>query len=315
MTLQTLDLLRTRAADGLAEAEEVEVLRAAGVDPAEHLALRWLLAEALGPAASRGLAGDVMAALGVQEPRIGAALRGAMGPVPAVADGVMAAVWPEGRKAAGAAEAESVPGALGLGEDAVGAALREGAGPAPELSGAVLRALGLGEDAVGAALREGAGAGPELSGAVLGALGLSVAPVAEALQAAAGPAPALVAPVQAQVAPGRPQLQVIQGGKAAPVAPAPVHRSSYAWPLGALLAVAAALILFIGLPAGPVAVPVAAGPYEFAAINQVEIEDLEAGPNAMVQVFQAEENAPTIIFLEPLDEVDPTASEGGGATL
>jgi len=81
--------------------------------------------------------------------------------------------------------------------------------------------------------------------------------------------------------------------------------------MGALVAAAAALLLFF--QSGPA--PVDAGPYEFAAVNQIEIEDLQAGPDAMVQVFQAEENAPTIIFLEPLDEVEPTASEGGGATL
>ncbi|RME27999.1 MAG: hypothetical protein D6798_03390, partial [Deltaproteobacteria bacterium] len=48
--------------------------------------------------------------------------------------------------------------------------------------------------------------------------------------------------------------------------------------------------------------------FELAPINHVDIEELSAGDEVMVQVLQIDENAPTIIYI---DELGPPGDDGG----
>jgi hypothetical protein len=43
--------------------------------------------------------------------------------------------------------------------------------------------------------------------------------------------------------------------------------------------------------------------FEVAEINELEVEDLEVAENVNVQILQGEENAPTIIFIDDVEEI------------
>lgn len=43
--------------------------------------------------------------------------------------------------------------------------------------------------------------------------------------------------------------------------------------------------------------------FEIAEINELEVEDLEVAENVNVQILQGEENAPTIIFIDDVEEI------------
>jgi hypothetical protein len=78
-----------------------------------------------------------------------------------------------------------------------------------------------------------------------------------------------------------------------------------------LAAAAAALVIALGPWGGETAAPY---DYELAAVNTVEIEDISVGDDAIVQVLQFEDDAPTIIFIDVLAE--PLSDDGDeGATL
>ena len=152
MTLQHLDILRLRAADGLASAEEEAELQAAGDDPVAARAdrARWcdaLLAPEHPDLASGRFADDVLAASGLDAAGgaflravLDSVLRDHAGPRPELADAVLQQL--------GQVEAGRARLLAGLAHPA----------DAPDLSGAVAHALGQAPGAdVGAALREAAG--------------------------------------------------------------------------------------------------------------------------------------------------------------
>ena len=107
--------------------------------------------------------------------------------------------------------------------------------------------------------------------------------------------PARVAPAVPEQAPPAP----IQG-------PAPARLVWYRrLPVLALLGAAAALLVVLQIvgPDGqrtlPTGVPDAVAPaLELAAVNDTEIEDLEVAETAMVQVFQFDDGAPVVIFID-----------------
>ncbi len=54
--------------------------------------------------------------------------------------------------------------------------------------------------------------------------------------------------------------------------------------------------------------PAAELAFEIGAVNSTQIEDLEVASDAMVQVFQLDEGAPMIIFIE--ENLDQGESQG-----
>ena len=66
-----------------------------------------------------------------------------------------------------------------------------------------------------------------------------------------------------------------------------------------MVAVAAGLLLMFQFET-PIEDPISAGEevLSVAAVNELEVESLEVGDDVMVQIFQSEENAPTIIFID-----------------
>ena len=50
--------------------------------------------------------------------------------------------------------------------------------------------------------------------------------------------------------------------------------------------------------------------YNIQDNNSFEIEELESSPDAMVQIFQTEEGAPTIIFIDEMEGMAAENSEG-----
>lgn len=249
--------------------------------------------------ASPEVAGSTLAALDLDEAGgLGALLRGEAGEAPDLADAVL--------QRAGLSEVHTP----------VGSALRDAAGAAPDVAGDVLAALQADEPDLGAALRDAAGSPPDVAGGVLAALGLDEpAPeVGDALRTAAGPAPDLGGRVQEVVQPAPASLPPAALPPAA-LAPAANQRRP-GWPVwsgiaAAGVALAAAALLFVTPGTTNSLAPVS---YELAAVNEVEIEDLTIGEEAMVQVLQFEEDAPTIIFVDVLDD-DLPVDEGEGATL
>lgn len=164
----------------------------------------------------------------------------------------------------------------------ISTALREGlareAGPAPDLWAPIARAIGV--------------ADPEA------VPGWQPALLAEAVRAEAGS----VNVVEAVMARVRP---------AAATEPAPLpfwRRLFQGISLPALgMATAAALVLLFPRPPAP-GVGVAFT-FDVAPVNHVAIEEISAGPDAMVQVLQFDQDAPTIIF------IDEAPGAGEGATL
>ena len=76
--------------------------------------------------------------------------------------------------------------------------------------------------------------------------------------------------------------------------------SSYAvFAFGVIAAVAAGLLMMFQFDT-PIEDPITEGEevLSVAAVNELEVESLEVGDDVMVQIFQSEENAPTIIFID-----------------
>ena len=69
--------------------------------------------------------------------------------------------------------------------------------------------------------------------------------------------------------------------------------------VGLMVAVAAGLLLMFQFET-PIEDSISAGEevLSVAAVNELEVESLEVGDDVMVQIFQSEENAPTIIFID-----------------
>ncbi len=325
VTLDPTALLRTRAADGLASAEERSRLLDLGYDPDEWAAGRALTRTLLLADDSPELADDVLKALGIEEtrPSLRELLR-ALSPeaeAPELAPDVLLALGVPPppvsvalalrHAAAGAPElADDVLVALGIAEAAlpVEAAIRARAGAAPDLTLSISAALGLDNPGalVAQALRAEQGAPPALWGAVAQGLGLEapsqVVTVSEAVTAPAGPlrlvhSTRAVAPLPSQPA-GQP-------ARAA-------RREGWSLPMAGMLAAAMLLFFFTGNPL----VPVAEGPVAFhiSAVNDVDIEELSTGSGTEVVVLKFDADAPTIIFIETADE-GSTPSDEGGATL
>lgn len=308
-----------------------QVLEAAGVTDAD---LGPVLRAALNAGQAPGLSLRVLEALGVPAAwptgaDIATAHRWAAGRPPALAAGVLAQTHPgvadAGRGVAAALDGGPEPelGDAVLGVSGLPAALRAALEPgvAPDLSRGVLAALGLGDadTLVGGAVASEAGPTPDLGDAIMAAVGVAdaPAPVADAVAFQAGAAPDLWAGIATEIG-------VDDGGDVAPGAAddLPAAASSTAelielaprrrWWLpaaGVAVAAAAAVLAVIGLPTERVS----DGHGALAAHIHLEsghamIEEISAGPEAMVQVLQFEEDAPTIIFIDVLEE--PEGSDG-----
>jgi hypothetical protein len=172
--------------------------------------------------------------------------------------------------------ADAVLDALGI-EDELGALVSESldAGEAPDLWSGVATQLDGNTDA-GELLREAMAAdidNVDIADAVMAELGLNGAAAAPTAK-----------PSGAEVVP-------LFGGRSVL--------------MGTILAIAAALLLYI-VPGAPVEAPYEPSgegfAYNIQDNNSVEIEELESSPDAMVQIFQTEEGAPTIIFIDELGE-------------
>lgn len=274
MTMDRLELLAARAADGLATLEELAEL-AVGLESADEAPL---LREALlFEAGGIDIMDSVMAALdpsGSESAAIefaaieSAALEPEDAWLSAFADGQLGGE----RRALVAARLERDPAARALVGDfarvaaSVSEAVASERGAAPNVWPAVARQLGLDPEHV-----------PGWNGAVL----------REAVLAEAGSVD-----VVPQV------LDRVRPASRVPAAAVPSWRRwIQAWSLPAFgLAAAAALLLSF-----PSFAPDAPGPMSFrvSPVNHVQIEDISTdSADAMVQVLQFDEDAPTIIFIE-----------------
>lgn len=346
MTLTDLQLSHLRAADDLAGADEVARLVAAGIDPADGRWLRSLVAESLAdPLPPPELAGAVLAALGLEADEVGPALRRALvgGRAPDLAPSVMAALdLDDGLALRDALRdalapdhaepdiADDVMTALGLdGEHgSLRDVLRGDPGTQPELATHVLGMVGLSDESsrVRALMREEVAAAVadagDIASAVLEALGLlspeQDARLQDALRDPEGEPDDLWAAISADLG----LIEQALPEQALPEAPAAESddnvvdlRPSAWWRLPAVALVAAAtLLLFVtGAPTFQDPSTLA---FEMSDVNHVEIEDLSTDSEAVVQVFQFDEDAPPIIFIDIIDEpLDGAGSGGEGTTL
>ena len=334
MTLDPIQLLCLRAADGELSSEEEARLVAAGEDPGAWRQLPAVVRGALlhgGPVPE--LAPAVLAAVGLHDVvlPLAEALQDEVGAEPQLSGGVLAALELEGA---------DLP---------IRAAVHEAAGAEPELAGSVLAALGLArpEWTLAEALLDEAGAGPALAdqvvaateledgsglvrealhaaleqeapvdfaSAVMAELGIGAQAetdlVAQALRAEAGPAPSLwdavagaldledASEVAADdvVVPLRP---VAPAARSAPASASPTRRWERWAMASAGLAAAAALLIFATQTDTTVA-PESLAAIELSPVNEVEFEDIYS--EAMVQVIDGEDEMPTIIFItEPVE--------------
>lgn len=325
MTLSRLQSLELRAVDGFASADELSEL---GASPEALDAARepgGLLREALLPASTPALVDAVMATLEIDEPaRLALVSALAVDRAPELADAVMAqlgvAEW-DSRLLADALGggpapelADAVFAQLGLADPSAGLLAALLADDAPELADDVMAQLGF-DDLAFAGLRDALAAprGPDLWGAVSASLDLDDDAAAaaawpadrDALRAAlADPAgaPDLRDAVMVRLGLEQPVLRLPVGANASPAA------APRSWGFaGVALAAAAALLLVFTRPVAPESDAVMA--VQLSAINNVEIEELSVSEDAMVQLLQFDENAPTIIFIEDL------GSDEEGATL
>jgi hypothetical protein len=190
-------------------------------------------------------------------------------------------------------------------------ALLSGSGEAEDLTSEVFArleqqsSLGLREDVLDAA-----GPAPDLSAGVFEQLGLAPAQEDElAPVVPLHPAPAAKAPVQAEPADGRPT------------------RRTWLWavPAVALPAVAMAAAALLVVTATVIAPweqgSLSADELGFSpdVVNRIEIEEISSAADAIVHVIQGDfddEAAPTIIFIDVLeDDADEAESGDGGTTL
>ena len=290
------------AADG-APALADDVLAALGLTDASP-SLQAAVQDALAPAGSVELADAVLRQLALDEDtlEIGDALRGEE---PSLAEGVLERL--------GLQEAASLSGQ-------VAAALRPDHTPA--LADDVLGALGLAdalaEDVlVRAALQDDAAA-PDLWAGIAAEIGAEPgvgALLREAVAAQAGTVD-LVDAVMAEIGAAAPAAAASAGAEVVPLRPAG-DQGLWTAAFGGLLAAAAAVMLFL-LPGwmGTDSVQPEVEAFAVAEVdNTADIESLEAGPDALVQFFQSEEGAPTIIFINEMDEPEPTSGQDDGVPL
>ncbi len=270
------------------------VLDALDIEDLDMIAdLGGLVAEALDGGPAPELADDVLHALEISDD-LSALISSALADVdaPELADDVLAAI---GVESLGGLVAEALDG-----------------GPAPELADDVLDALGMSDDLSGdiRAVLDG-GEAPDLWADISAQLdGTTDAGdlLREALAADAGEidiADAVLAELGLEVAPApttsQPAAEVVPlfGGRAAL--------------MGTILAIAAAALLYV-VPGAPVEAPIEPSADSFAYNiqdnNEVEIEELESSPDAMVQIFQTEEGAPTIIFIDEMEDAGAETSQG-----
>ena len=238
--------------------------------------------------------------------------------------------------------ADDVLGSLELADDLgslIAGALSDNAdGEAPELAEAVLTSIGR-ASSLSALVAESLDGGdpPELADSVLESLGMDVglsASVRESLDA--GAVPDLWSGIAAQLdgdvdagdllreamASDVGEIDIADAVMAelglqieAEVPPAevvPLFGRRVAV-LGTILAAAAALMLYI-VPGTPIEAPMEPAADSFVQViqtnNEVEIEELESSPDAMVQIFQTEAGAPTIIFIDEMDDFGADTLDG-----
>jgi len=360
MLLNRLDMLRVRAADGLASAADRAELAEVGVE-AEALAHAWggvrqLVVESLDGGISPELAGDVLTELDIDDALVGLVAESLDSPAPDIAsdvlaqlglvdalDGLVAESLDAGRPpelADAVLSALELEGGVEL-DALVSHVLSDDV--TPELADGVITAVG-GDSSLQALVGEvlGADDSPDLADAVLDALGINDgigSLVSESLDA--GEAPDLWADIAAQLDGTTDAGDLLREALAADVddidiadsvmaelglhdalsTPSTEPQVAEVVPLfggrsvlvGSILAVAAALLLYI-VPGAPVEAPFEASgegfAYNIQDNNSVEIEELESSPDAMVQIFQTEEGAPTIIFIDEMDAVGVENSEG-----
>lgn len=334
MTLDRDQELELLLADGLASGEQYDAAVASGIDPEEMAALRNLVAESLNPPPLErhrpgAFADAVLTAAGVEGEGLGDAVRSALapGPTPAIAPAVIAATHPGHAGAPELLRVLDAPDQPGLVASVMGEVTGdpEGVGPVirsalqspegPALAGTVMEVLGIqdGIAALGPALA--AGEAPPLADAVMARLaeGESLPGLGGVLAAEAGAPPSLWEGVASRLdleTRGREVEPAGPGsGPGAPVVLLAERRRGWLPLAGIAAAAAAAVLAVIGMPAERAS----DGHGELAAHIHLEsghadIEEISAGPEAMVQVLQFEDDAPTIIFIDELEA--PGGSEG-----
>jgi hypothetical protein len=135
------------------------------------------------------------------------------------------------------------------------------------------------------------------------------------LRDAAGPAPDLADAIMAELAIGAPAAaDSPTPDSPTPDSPTPdnVVRLRPRWAqVGMVMAAAAALLLVVsGGPEGG-GVDADAVAWELSPMNELDIEEMES--DAMVQIFQFDEGAPTIIWVDEMDDIDLFGDEEGVA--
>ncbi|MEC8424505.1 MAG: hypothetical protein VX000_12060 [Myxococcota bacterium] len=355
-----------RLADGLATPDEHAEAVRAGVDVADAVAVRQVLAEVLAPSGlgvpdGHAATNRTLAAAGLDDGNPGRIVRAALdaGGGPELADVVFRSagldtvppspgqIAAAHRSAAGRAPAIAPPvlarthaGAVDLGGplkdalaggtapelgDAVlgpwdlGPALREAldGGRVPDLTQDICAALDLDPVAsgLGAAVRDAAGPAPDLGDTVLESIedGPTTSPVGAALAAMAGEPPEMWDAVAGEIGAVRSAGRMDKRG-ASPLraANARRRRAPRRWWLpaaGVAVAAAAAVLAVVGLPSDRASdgQGALAGHIHLES-GHAEIEEISAGPDAMVQVLQFDEDAPTIIFIDVLEV--PAGAEG-----
>ena len=307
------------------------VLHAVGGSDAAVLAA---IRSALQPGSHPSIARSVLEEAGIPDvqPDVGAAVRAEAGRAPVLAGGVLDRTHPDRD-----ASLEAVPGALqqsaapGIAkavldrtiaeESDVGEWVRASLGVpvVPSLASSVMDELGIarGDADVADALLAGAGPVPAIADEVMRAVasGAAVPGIADAIGASAGPAPRLWDSIADEIgAPAANEPASLQHGseekgRETTVVELPARRRWWVPTAGLAAAAAAAVFAVVGLPTERAS----DGQGDLAAHIHLEagrsdIEEISAGPEAMVQVLQFEEDAPTIIFIDELEE--PVGAEG-----
>jgi hypothetical protein len=221
--------------------------------------------------------------------------------------------------------ADSILAASGARADGLGGMLREAldGGAAPDLMGGVFAELGieLSDAGIGDALVAGSGPTPNLGDAVMAAVGADTgeSPLADAVAAQAGPTPDLWASIAAEIG-AEPAESAGPEDMVSPAAASPAaeiielapRRRWWLPAAGVAAAAAAAVLAVVGLPTERVSDGHGAlAAHIHLESGHAEIEEISAGPDAMVQVLQFEEDAPTIIFIDVLEEPDGSDGDEG----
>jgi len=283
LTLKRLELLTLRADDGLATPEELLELSRAGVDIEEWSVARTTLLEVLADP-SPEIADDVLIRIEADHVHRGLAISAVLksNHKPDLVKGVLSAL--------------NICEKMDVGLD-----LRAGVDEAdcPDLSDAVLSSLGFDEDigrlSLGEFLREDDdpvnlwdGISGELQDQVMGD------EVKAAVIEAAGSIDVSDAVMSRVTRNSRSRMT-------------PLSRRTL---MGGMLAAAAALLLVVSPNTDSSFDDMELALGEFSDVNEIEIEDLESSPDTMVQIFQLEQGAPTIIFIDELVQNEFDDAEG-----